>query len=138
MTKKALSQIADGQWQPGPEADPSQFATDAAKLMAVRQTTLIVGAALLEGAGLFGCVAFFLEGQFFVLCSPLLAAAADGTQLPDRKRGAVAEFAAPKWTSWQKCGINNKLYIATRHFKNTSTISATRSVCRAAVASTSW
>ncbi len=67
MTQRAVQQIATGTWAPPPNVNPADVATDAAKLLLVRQTTLLVAAALLEAAGFLGCIAFLLEQQYFAL-----------------------------------------------------------------------
>ncbi len=63
LTQSALRKIARGIWQPPPQANPADYASDAARLLAVRQTSLIVGLAPLEGAALFGCIAYMMERQ---------------------------------------------------------------------------
>jgi hypothetical protein len=66
LTKAALRQILTGAWKTPPGADPTAFATVGAKLMAVRQTTMILGLALLEGTAFTGCTAYLMEAQPFV------------------------------------------------------------------------
>jgi hypothetical protein len=63
LTRSALGQILGGTWRTPPGADPQAFAAGGAKLLAVRQTTLIVGLALLEGTALVGCIAYLLEAN---------------------------------------------------------------------------
>jgi hypothetical protein len=63
MTSSALRRILAGTWQPTPGVPLTLYATGGAKLMAVRQGTLIVGLALLEGVALFGCIGYLLEAQ---------------------------------------------------------------------------
>lgn len=60
---KALRQVAAGTWPLPPGADPLAFHTDIAKLLALRQTTMIVTLALLQGAGFLGGIAYLLEAQ---------------------------------------------------------------------------
>lgn len=67
MTRAALQRIVAGTWQVSEGIDPKDQATDLAKLLAVKQTTLIVGMALLEGPAFMGCIAFFTEAQLFTL-----------------------------------------------------------------------
>jgi hypothetical protein len=67
MTNRAVRQIAAGTWAPPPNLAPSLYATDAAKLLVVRQTTLLIAAALLESVGFLGCIAYLLEQQPFAL-----------------------------------------------------------------------
>lgn len=73
VTRTALRQIASGTWQGGPGADAASYNTDALKLLAVRQTSLIVGLALLEGVAFLGCIAYLLEARPFVLGVVLVA-----------------------------------------------------------------
>jgi hypothetical protein len=67
MTRAALQRIAAGTRQVPQGTDPKDQATDLDKLLAVKQTALIVGMALLEGPAFMGCIAFFIEAQFFTL-----------------------------------------------------------------------
>ena len=73
MTGNALRKIVAGAWQPPPGANPSSFDGDSSKLMLLRHTTLIVRLAILESAAFFGCIAYLLEGQIFVLSEVLVA-----------------------------------------------------------------
>ena len=73
MTGHGLRKIATGAWRTPPGADPSSFVTDNSKLVALRQSTLIVRLAILESAAFFGCIAYMLEGQVFVLSAVLVA-----------------------------------------------------------------
>ncbi|MCI0463147.1 MAG: hypothetical protein L0Z62_39880 [Gemmataceae bacterium] len=63
MTNSALRRLADGTWQPPPNVKPQAFATTTQRLLLVRQTTLIVGMALLEGPAFLACTAYLLEVQ---------------------------------------------------------------------------
>jgi hypothetical protein len=65
-TLAALRQIAAGTWTP-PEGSARPSDTTMRRLLAVRQTTLIIGLALLEGAAFLGCIAYLLEAQPYVL-----------------------------------------------------------------------
>ena len=67
QTRAALRQIAANAWQVPQGADPSQFGSDRDKLMTVRQTTLIIALALVEGAAFLAGIAYLLEGQAFAL-----------------------------------------------------------------------
>lgn len=67
QTRAALRQVASGAWRLPVPANPNDYGTDTAKLLAVRQTTLIVALAMLEGTALLGCIAFLLEAQMWVL-----------------------------------------------------------------------
>jgi hypothetical protein len=73
ISRRAMQQIAVGTWTPPPNVDPASFSSDAAKLVAIRQSSMIIGLALLEGTGIFGAIAFLLEGQPFVLVVPSVA-----------------------------------------------------------------
>lgn len=63
QTAGALRLIAAGTWRPPEGMDPEQFRTLADKLLAVRQTALILRLALFEGVGFFACIAYFLEAH---------------------------------------------------------------------------
>jgi hypothetical protein len=67
MTRSALRQIVAGTWKLPPGQDATLFATAGAKLMGVRQASLIAGLALLEGAAFTGCIAYLLEAQVLAL-----------------------------------------------------------------------
>lgn len=75
LMRSAVRRIASGAWQAPPGSDPAAFASDAAKLLTVRQTALIIGLALLEGVAFFACIAYLLEAQPFVLAVVLVAVA---------------------------------------------------------------
>jgi hypothetical protein len=63
ITRLALGQILAGTWTMPPGGDPRAFASGGAKLLAVRQMTLIVGLAMLEGTAFLGCVAYLIEAH---------------------------------------------------------------------------
>jgi hypothetical protein len=63
QVKSAVRQIAAGTWRPPQQASQDEFASDAAKLVAVKQSSTIIALALLEGAAFLGCTAFLLEGR---------------------------------------------------------------------------
>jgi hypothetical protein len=67
VTKSSLRQILSGTWRAPPGADPAMTATVGGRLMGVRQTTLIVGMALLEGTAFLGCTAYLSDARPFVL-----------------------------------------------------------------------
>jgi hypothetical protein len=67
QTRSAVQRIAAGTWRPPVGVDPKLYGTVPAQLLAVRQSTLLVGLALLEGTAFMGCVAFLSEGQPLVL-----------------------------------------------------------------------
>lgn len=73
QTRTALRRIASGTWQLPPGANAASFATDASKLLAVRQTSMIIGLALLEGTAFLGCIAYLVEKQPFALVVVLVA-----------------------------------------------------------------
>ena len=75
--RQGLRRIARGEWQP-PQGAASAYTSDGAKLFAVYLSTLIMGLALVEGAGLFCCIAYLIEGQGYVLA---LIAIAIGIQI---------------------------------------------------------
>jgi hypothetical protein len=56
-----------------PGANAAAYGTDNSKLLAVRQTTLLVSLALLEGVAFSGCIAYLLEAQPLVLGVVLVA-----------------------------------------------------------------
>jgi len=66
-TRTALREIASGTWQPPRGAKATDFTTDASKLLSVRQTTMLIPLAALEGAAFCGCLAFMLEARPFAL-----------------------------------------------------------------------
>jgi hypothetical protein len=86
QTRSMLRQIASGSWRPPPRTNPNDYHSDAAKLLAVRQTTLIVTLALPEGAAFFGCIAYMLEGQPFVLAIILAALGLMLVHFPTERR----------------------------------------------------
>jgi hypothetical protein len=63
QTRSALRQILAGTWKIPAGVPPTTYATSGAKLMAVRQTTLTVGLALLNGPAYLGCIAYLLEAH---------------------------------------------------------------------------
>jgi hypothetical protein len=70
VTQAGLRQMAAGTWQVPPGGDPAAVATAGSQLLMLRQTTLIVGLAQLEGAAFTGCIAYLVEGQLAVLLVP--------------------------------------------------------------------
>jgi hypothetical protein len=73
-TRAAVREIAAGTWR-APADSLRTFAGDADKLLHVRQTTMIIALALLEGAAFLGCIAYLNEAQPFALAAvavPLL------------------------------------------------------------------
>jgi hypothetical protein len=63
IQRTALRQIAVGVWRSPPRTDPSAFTGDTAKLLAVRNTTLIIALAMCEGVAFFSCLAYLIEGH---------------------------------------------------------------------------
>ena len=75
--------IARGAWQPPPGVPASAYASDSTKLFAVYLNTTIMGLALVEGAGIYCCVAYLLEGQPYVLLLRRDRRPASDRPLPD-------------------------------------------------------
>src|SRR5689334_10255696 len=71
-TRAALKRIATGTWRPPNQAKASDYTTDTAKLLAVRQTALIMTLAFLEATAFFGCIAYLLEARQFALTIVLI------------------------------------------------------------------
>jgi hypothetical protein len=92
-SRSAMRLIAAGTWTPPQNVNPASFSSDAAKLMTVRQTSMILGLALLEGTAFFGAIAFLLEAQPFVLAVPGVAIVLMVVQFPTegRMRAWVSE-----------------------------------------------
>lgn len=67
MARSAVKKIAAGTSTPPVEGSADDLAGDDMKLLAVRQTTLIVGLALWEALAYMSGIAYMLEGQSFVL-----------------------------------------------------------------------
>jgi hypothetical protein len=86
MTRSALRQINAGTWPARAGASLSASASVGAKLIAVRQTTLLVGLALLEGAAFNACIAYLLEGQVLALAVVGVAIALILSRFPTRER----------------------------------------------------
>jgi putative oligomerization/nucleic acid binding protein len=70
LTQAGLRQILAGAWQVPQGTDPAQYLTTGSRLILLRQTTMIIGLALLEGPAFTGCIAYLLEGQVAVLVVP--------------------------------------------------------------------
>ena len=67
ITRAALRQIVAGEWKAPAGANVRPPETDADKLLMVRQTTMIIGLAMLEGTGFFSAIIYMLTGQVIVL-----------------------------------------------------------------------
>jgi hypothetical protein len=78
-----LRRLAAGQRDQQAEADV------AGVLLAQYQTGMILRAALLEGFGLLGAIAYFLEGQPAALLAPLICVVAMTVTFPTRERVRV-------------------------------------------------
>lgn len=94
QTQTALRQIASGAWKSPPGASTTDFGTDASRLLAVRQTSMIVGLALLEGVAFFACIAYLLEAQPWVLIIILACVGLMLVSFPTEGR-------VRSWLSWQ-------------------------------------
>jgi hypothetical protein len=68
-----LRRIADGTWQPVPGTNPDDYRTDLGKLLAVYQSSMIVGLAMLEAAAFTGCIAYLLEANPLALAVAVVA-----------------------------------------------------------------
>ncbi len=68
MLDSQSRRIAAGEWRPPSGTDASAYASEKAQLLAVRQTTMIVGLALLEGSAFMGILAFLSEANPLALC----------------------------------------------------------------------
>lgn len=67
QTQAALKQIAAGRWRPPVPTRPGELDTDADKLLAIKQMTLTVSLALLEGAAFCAIFGYLLEGSYLAL-----------------------------------------------------------------------
>lgn len=72
LVQSGLRRIAAGAWKPPQDANAADYPDDASKLLAIRQTSIIIGLAILEGSALFACIAYLLEGQSWVLAAAVL------------------------------------------------------------------
>jgi hypothetical protein len=86
LVMKGLRQIAAGTWRPPPGANPADYTGDTAKLLTLGLTSLIVGYAPLEGAALFGCIAFMLEANFIALVAVAIGAGLMAMTFPTESR----------------------------------------------------
>ena len=62
IRRQNVRRIARGEWQP-PPGTASAYALDSAKLFAVYLSTLIMGLALVEGAGMYCCIAIWWKAS---------------------------------------------------------------------------
>jgi hypothetical protein len=82
-----FKQIALGTWKP-PQQLPAGYdlSSESAKLLMAYQTHMIVRLAMIESAGFFGLMAYFLEGHWLALCVGIAALALLLSQFPTRGR----------------------------------------------------
>jgi hypothetical protein len=89
-TRSALTKIAAGTWQPPRSDDPrlnhEQFASTTGKLLAVWQSSLILGLAMLEGCAFWALTAFMIEAQPAVLVVAGIAIALMLVRFPTMSR----------------------------------------------------
>jgi hypothetical protein len=88
LTSQALRQLIAGTWQAPPQAKPEDVATVGGKLMVVRQTSMIIGFAMLEGSAFLSCMAYFVEAQSIALVLVAFALIAMLFQFPTTARVA--------------------------------------------------
>jgi hypothetical protein len=67
LTQSSVKQIAAGTWKAPQGVSGASFNTDADKLLAVKQRTLLISLALIEGAAFCALIGFLLEGQYLAL-----------------------------------------------------------------------
>ena len=67
ITQNALKQMAAGTWKAPSGTSSTEATSDAAKLLLVRQTTLIIALALFEGVAFLALIAFLLETEVAAL-----------------------------------------------------------------------
>lgn len=73
IARQGVQNVLSGKWeasrgQSQSRRYPPPPATIADYLQLQLQTAMIVGLAVLEGAGFFACITYLLEGRIFVLC----------------------------------------------------------------------
>jgi hypothetical protein len=105
--KNQVEKIAAGTWTPGKdpktgsEVPAGAYPNDAAKLLAVNQTRALIAAALLEGAGFFGCIAYLIEQQIIALAIPGSVIVLMALSFPTRDR-------VVQWLEVQQTRINDR------------------------------
>ncbi|HWY86943.1 MAG TPA: hypothetical protein VNX28_09480 [Gemmataceae bacterium] len=105
--KNQIERIAAGTWTPGKdpktgsEIQAGAYPNDAAKLLSVNQTRALIAAALLEGAGFFGCIAYLVEQQIFALGIPGSVILLMALTFPTRNR-------VVQWLEVQQMCINDR------------------------------
>jgi hypothetical protein len=70
VDRNGVQRIARGDWRPPPRGPAPT--TESGKLLAVLQSSQIIGMALLEGASFFGCIAYMLEGRILAVAVVLI------------------------------------------------------------------
>jgi hypothetical protein len=80
--------------RPGDSAEVKSM-SDTAKLLAVYQTQMIVGAAILEGATFGLIIAFIVDGTYWTLVGALVLSGVNAFQFPTRTR-------VERWLSEQR------------------------------------
>lgn len=85
LVSQGCRKIADGTWQ---QANPQNAVpdTDSGKLVAVYQTTLIIGAALVEGAAFLALAAYMLEGHWAAVVVAGVCLLVMAARIPTRTR----------------------------------------------------
>jgi hypothetical protein len=84
LLAQGVRTVARGDWPSPPGA--TLLDSDAAKLLALYQTTMIIGLALVEGAGFYCCIAYLLEGQPWMLALVALALVLQAARFPTECR----------------------------------------------------
>jgi hypothetical protein len=85
LMRNAVQRVAAGSWSVPPGVDPGVLATDEARLLAARQTVMIVGTALLEAVGLAAGIAYLVEGQAFAMIAVVVPVLVMIAQFPTRE-----------------------------------------------------
>ena len=67
ITKKYVSRIVMGNWQPAHNSNPVWSTTIFGQLLSTKHAASIVGLALLEGVGFLACIACMIEHRMIVL-----------------------------------------------------------------------
>jgi hypothetical protein len=86
QTRSALRRILAGTWKTPDGVPPTLYATVGAKLMAVRQTTMMLGLGLLNTPAFLGCVAYLQEAHPLALGVSGAAAVLMVCKIPTEKR----------------------------------------------------
>lgn len=94
IERTGLRNIAAGKLQLSQQVTGGQTATDDHRLMAVRQTSLIISLALVEAFGFLGCIGYLLEANFLALIPVGVALGMMGVFFPTKS--AVASWLAAR------------------------------------------